>query len=154
VGNVTERGPLVTVGALRQTPEKKFVNKSVSGCEFLYTMLKPEITRKQRSKNFRKTRKTTTYWKLKKNTAYQNIYKPEARFLFSLLGGRFAPLYPDSHTTVVDLCCNLSLFKNRTTGIQSYKIVFVARACNIQCILHQSCTMKTRSFTPMRNPLI
>jgi len=38
--------------------------------------------------------------------------------------------------------------------MQSYKIAFVARACNIQCILHQSCPMKTCNFTPMRKPVI
>jgi len=38
--------------------------------------------------------------------------------------------------------------------IQSYKIAFVARVCNIQCIFHQSCPVKTRNFTPMRNPVI
>jgi len=38
--------------------------------------------------------------------------------------------------------------------MQSYKIVFVARACNIQCILHESCPMKTQNFAPMRNPVI
>jgi len=42
VGNVAERGPLVTVGPLRQPPEEKFINKSVSGCGFLYTLLKPK----------------------------------------------------------------------------------------------------------------
>ena len=38
--------------------------------------------------------------------------------------------------------------------MQSYKIVFVARACNIQCILHQSCPMKIQNFAPMRYPVI
>jgi len=37
--------------------------------------------------------------------------------------------------------------------MQSGKIVFVARACNIKCILHQSCPMKTEHFTPVINPL-
>ena len=68
-------------------------------------------------------------------------------------GGMFAPCTPVSHTTVVDLCCMLSLYKNRIIGrpIQSHTIVFVARACNMQCILHQSCPMKTRNFEPMTN---
>jgi len=35
--------------------------------------------------------------------------------------------------------------------MQSYKIVFVSSACNIQCILHQSCPVKTH-FAPMRSP--
>jgi len=34
------------------------------------------------------------------------------------------------------------------------KIVFATRACNVQCILHQSCPMKTQHFTPMRIPVI
>jgi len=38
--------------------------------------------------------------------------------------------------------------------MQSYKIVFAAHACNTQCILHQSCPMKSPNFTPMRNPVI
>jgi len=38
--------------------------------------------------------------------------------------------------------------------MQSGKIVFVARAGNIQCILHQSYPMKIQHFTSMRNPVI
>jgi len=61
VGNVAERGPLIIVGAPRQHSEKVYKQKCIrSG--FPYTVPKPEITRKQQqSKNFRKTRKTTTY---------------------------------------------------------------------------------------------
>jgi len=67
-----------------------------------------------------------------------------AHFLhLSCQEGGSHPCTPVSHTTVVDLCCILSLYKNRITRIQSYKIAFVARACNTQCILHQSCPMKT-----------
>jgi len=33
----------------------------VSGVDFYYTVLKPEITRKEQSKNFRKTHKATAY---------------------------------------------------------------------------------------------
>ena len=64
------------------------------------------------------------------------------------------PCTPVSYTAVIDLCFILLLYKNRITGMQSYKIVFVARARNIQCILHQSCPMKTRNFAPMRHPFI
>jgi len=71
-------------------------------------------------------------------------------FAFSLLGEGSHPCNPVSHTTIVDLCCILSLYKNRITGFQgeqSYKMVFVALASNIQCVLHQSCPMKTQHFT-------
>jgi len=67
-----------------------------------------------------------------------------AQFLhLSCQKGGSHPCTPVSHTTVVDLCSILSLYKNGITRIQSYKIEFVARACNIQCILHQSCPMIT-----------
>jgi len=68
-------------------------------------------------------------------------------FAFTCQGRVSHACNPVSHTTVIDLCCILSLYKTRITGMQSYKIVFVAHACNIQCILHQSCLMKTRNFT-------
>jgi len=38
--------------------------------------------------------------------------------------------------------------------MQSGKIVFLARASNIQFSLLQSCPMKTQQFTPIRNPVI
>jgi len=78
-----------------------------------------------------------------------------AQFLHLLVrSGGSHPCTPVNHATVVDLWCIISPYKNRITCIQSYKIVFVDLACNIQCILHQSCPMKTRKFTPMRNPVI
>jgi len=45
-----------------------------------------------------------------------------------------------------DLRSILSLFKNKLAGfqgMQSGKIVFVARACNIHSILHLSCLVET-----------
>jgi len=105
--------------------------------------LKPEIIGKWQSKNFRKTQKTTTYWKPKKY--WISKYKQMgAQFLhLSCQEGGSHPCTSVSHATVVDLCCILSLYKNRITRIQSFEIAFVARTCNIQCILHQSCPMKT-----------
>ena len=80
--------------------------------------------------------------------------KQRLNFYLACYGGGFHLCTPVSHITVVDLCCILSLYKYRIKGIQSYKIVFVPRACNIQCILHQSFPMKTPNFTPMTNPVI
>jgi len=37
--------------------------------------------------------------------------------------------------------------------MQSHKIVFLARACNIQCV-SCCCPMKTWNFTLKRNPVI
>jgi len=72
-------------------------------------------------------------------------------FTFILARGRFAFCTPVSSATVVDVCCILSLYKNRLAGfqgMQSCKIVFVACACKIRCIVHQSCPMKNQHFTP------
>ena len=78
-----------------------------------------------------------------------------AQFLhLACQGGGSHPCAAVSHTIVADLCCILSLHMYRITGIQSYKIVFVARTCNIQCILHQSCPIKTQNFSQMRNPVM
>jgi len=116
-----------------------------------FYILRPEITGQQQSKNFRKTQQTT-YWKPKKYWMPKYKQNGDSVFAFSLPGGRFALLcHRQSHH-----CCRpvlYSLYKKRITGVQSYKIVFVTRACNIQCILHQSCPMKTRNFAPMRNPV-
>jgi len=60
VGNVAERGPLAIVRGPPPTFSKKLRNESSSGCVFLY-ILKPGITGKQQSKNFRKTQKTTAH---------------------------------------------------------------------------------------------
>jgi len=57
VGNVAERVPLATVVAPSPTFRKKFRNESVSGCGFLYTVLKPGITGKQQSKTSEKRKK-------------------------------------------------------------------------------------------------
>jgi len=98
-----------------------------------------------------------TYLKPKNvlNTEIQYNQNGGSVFAFILSEGRFAPLnLRQSHHCCKDLCCILSLYKNRITGIQSYKIAFIACASNIQCILHQSCPMKTRNFTLMRNPVI
>ena len=64
-----------------------------------------------------------------------------------LSGGGSHPCIFVSYITVVNLCCILSLYKNIKAGIQSYKIVFVALSCNIQCTFHRSYPMKTRNFT-------
>ena len=117
-------------------------------------ILKPEITGKQQSQNVRKTQKTTTYWKPKKYWIPKYKQNGGSVFAFTCQGWGSRPYTPVRHTTVVDLCCILSLYKYRITGIQSYKIVSVALAYNIRCILHQSCPMKTRNITPMRNPVI
>jgi len=56
-----------------------------------FYILKPEITEKQQSRNFRKTQKTTTYRKPKK-AEYRNISKMGLSFCIYLSGGSFAPL--------------------------------------------------------------
>ena len=63
--------------------------------------------------------------------AHISVYKQNGGsvFAFILSGGGSHPCTPVSYTTVVDLCHILSLYKNEITGIQSYKIVFAARAC-------------------------
>jgi len=103
--------------------------------DFYIGQLKPEITGKQQSKIFRKTQKATTYWKPKKVYCIPK-YKQNgvSVFAFILSGEGSHPCTFVSHTTVLDLCCILQLCKNRITGIQSYKIVFVAHACNIQWV--------------------
>jgi len=59
VGNIAERGPLAIVEGPRQYSEKSLEMKVYRDVDFC--VLKPEITGKQQSKNFRKTQKTTTY---------------------------------------------------------------------------------------------
>ena len=74
-----------------------------------------------------------------------------ALFLHLSCQGGSHPCTPVGHTSVVDLCCILSPYKNRITRIQSYKIAFVARACNIQRSCIRVVQWKLRNFTPMRN---
>jgi len=121
-----------------------------------FYILKPKLPENNSPKTSEK-RKKQHLTENQKSTEYRNISKMGAQF-FHLdgQGGGSYHCTPVSHITVADLCCILSPYKNRITGTQSYKIVFVVRACDIQCILHQSCPMKTRNcrHTPMRNPVI
>jgi len=110
--------PLATVGGHSSTFRKKFRNESVSGCGFLDTKTRnhrkiavqklPKNAKKQLTEN-------------QKSTEYRNINKMETPFLHLSCQGSH-PWTPVSHTTVLGLCCILYLYKNRITGIQSYKI--------------------------------
>jgi len=126
---------------------KKFRNESLSGCGFLCT--KTRNHRKTTVQKLPKNAKNNNLLKTKKVLNTEIVYEQNggAVFAFTYQGRGSHPCTPVSHNTVVDLCCILSLYKNRITGMQSYKIVSVTRACNIQCFLHQSCPLKTRNFT-------
>jgi len=116
----------------------------------------------QNSPKISEKRKKTTYCK-PQNTEYRNISSVTFRFLhlawqrwtFALLQPRQLHLHfctPVFYPLTVQAQNNRCLSYSR----QSCKIVFVARACNIPCILHQSCPMKTQhfTFTPMRNSVV
>jgi len=139
-GNVAER-PTSHRRGPSPTFRKKFINESVSEVG----VLKPKLTGKQHSKNTKNNLLKTNKLAY---VEYRNIRRMGTQFLHLACQVYSHRCTPVIHTTVVDLCCIRSLCKCRITGIQSYKTVFLARPCNIQCILHQSCPMKTRNFTP------
>ena len=142
------------------------MNKSISGCGFLYTVLKPEMDFEIWRFPIKFLAKKGHFLSFERENEISPLFPPWKFFYATTGKTTIAHLeksfrrpcactpIPASHTTVQDLRCILSLNKYRITGIQSYKIVFVSRACNIQCILHQSCPRKTRNFTPMTNPVI
>jgi len=71
--------------------------------EWDFYVLKPEITGKQQSKIFQITED-------QKSTEYQNISKMEDQLShLACQGENSHPCTPVSRTTVVDLCCILSL---------------------------------------------
>jgi len=81
-------------------------------------------------KNFRKTQKITTYWKRKEYWMLKHKQSGGPVFTFSLPGGDSHPCTTVSYTTVVDLRCMLSLYKNRifgSQGIRSCKTALVIR---------------------------
>jgi len=86
-----------------------------------------------------------------KDTEYRNISYMGAQFLhLAGQGGKFAPLHPRQ----LRHCCRpllYSLCKKRIDGfhgMQSCKIIFVARTCIVRCILHQSYSVETQHFAP------
>jgi len=91
VVNAAERGPLATVGGPLPTFRKRFGIESVSGCGFLYRLLKPEITVKQQSKTSKKRKNNLLKTKKVLNTEIEQ--NGDSVFAFSLSEGRFAPLY-------------------------------------------------------------
>ena len=148
--NVAERGPLATVGAPRQHSEKSVEMKVYRDVDRY--ILKLEITGEQQSKNFEKRKKQRTENHKKLNTEISA--KRGLSFCIYLSGWGAHPWISVNHTTVACLRWFRLLYNNIITGIQSYTIVFVAHACNIQCILYRSCPMKTRNFVTKRNPVI
>jgi len=112
-----------------------------------------EITKKQSKKTSEKG-KTQQPTENQKNAEIQYKVNGAQCLHFAQHGGRFAPMNFRQLHDCCRLCCTFSLYKNRIAGFQgkqSCEIIFVA--CNMRCILHQSCPKKTQIVSPMRNPV-
>jgi len=103
-------------------------------------------------KTLKNTQKTKIYWKPEKYWIPKYKLNAGTQFLHLAWHREVCTLASPSVTPLLQTYVVLSTvqYNNRIAGfqnIQACKIVFVARASNIRCILHQTCPKKKMLYT-------